>query len=302
MACSARRAPASPQLPSKRGRLWSLVSVTARNGRRPHPGGTTWISNRSRMRRGDDLAAGQVKRILRDGLPDGVTGRCARLEQPVRDDHPPRQPADPDRRRGAGQQEAPLRRRRLRPDQERQAAQVHPPERNITRLIAKNVHTGVAGSGQVYWLIARHASDRRARGRADPSRFPPRERSCTSRMRHAAKRLSHGFTRRASSAASPGLRPDEFLPGAVVTCPRHADGGTAIPARNSMMLSRSQSPRIKRRSEVRRQRLVFVFMVCGSVQAAHPQRQARLLLTTDPPLATAAIARRRYDWDGAPGR
>jgi hypothetical protein len=27
------------------------------------------------------------------------------------------------------------------------------------------------------------------------------------------KRLSHGFTRRASSVASPGLRPDEFLPG-----------------------------------------------------------------------------------------
>ena len=64
--------------------------------------------------RDHDLAAGQVKRILRDGLPDGVTGWCARLEQPMRDDHPPRQPADPDRRRGAGQQQAPLRGRRLR--------------------------------------------------------------------------------------------------------------------------------------------------------------------------------------------
>ena len=41
--------------------------------------------------RDDDLAAGQVKRVLRDGLADGVTGWCARLEQPVRDDHPPRQ-------------------------------------------------------------------------------------------------------------------------------------------------------------------------------------------------------------------
>src|SRR5260370_32802017 len=42
--------PASPQLPSKRGSLWSMVSVTARNGSRPHPGGTTWISNRSPIR------------------------------------------------------------------------------------------------------------------------------------------------------------------------------------------------------------------------------------------------------------
>ena len=134
--------------------------------------------------RDHDLAADQVKRILCDGLSDGVTGWCARLEQPMRDDHPPRKPTDPDRRRGAGQQQAPLRRRRLRPDQERQAAQVHPPERNITRLIAKNLHTGVADSGQVYWLIARHASDRRASGRADPSRFRPRGRSGTSRTRH----------------------------------------------------------------------------------------------------------------------
>ena len=49
MACSVSRIPASSHLPSKRGRLWSLVSVTARNGRRPHTGGTTWISNRSRI-------------------------------------------------------------------------------------------------------------------------------------------------------------------------------------------------------------------------------------------------------------
>ncbi len=40
-------------------------------------------------RRGDDLAAGQVKHVLRDGLPDGMAGLRARLEQPVRDDHPP---------------------------------------------------------------------------------------------------------------------------------------------------------------------------------------------------------------------
>jgi hypothetical protein len=110
--------------------------------------------------RDHELAADKVKRILRDGLPDRMTGWRARLKQPMRDDHPPRKPADPDRRRSAGQQQAPLR-RRLGPDQERQATQVHPPERNITRLIAKNLHTGVAGSGQVYWLIARHASDRR---------------------------------------------------------------------------------------------------------------------------------------------
>ena len=91
----------------------------------------------------------------------------------MRDDHPPRQPADPDRRRGAGQQEAPFRRRRLRPDQERQAAQVHPPKRNITWLIAKNVHTRVACSGQIHWFIARHAPDRRAPGRSDPVNFGP---------------------------------------------------------------------------------------------------------------------------------
>jgi len=91
----------------------------------------------------------------------------------VGDDHPPRQSADADRRRGAGQQQAPLRQRRLGPDQERQAAQVHPPERNITRLIAKNLHAGVAGSGQVYWLVARHASDRKASGQTDPSGFLP---------------------------------------------------------------------------------------------------------------------------------
>src|SRR6185503_16012922 len=108
-------------------------------------------------RRDHDLAAGQVKRILRDGLPDGVTGWCARLEQPVRDDHPPRQPADPHRRRGAGQQQALLRGRRLGPDQERQAAQVHPPVRNITRLIAKNLHSGVTYTGQVYGIVARAA-------------------------------------------------------------------------------------------------------------------------------------------------
>jgi hypothetical protein len=47
---------------------------------------------------GDGLAAGQVKDILRDGLPDGVTGWRTRFEQPVRDDHPRRQPADPDGR------------------------------------------------------------------------------------------------------------------------------------------------------------------------------------------------------------
>ncbi len=47
-------------------------------------------------RHGENLAAGEVKNILRDGLPDGVTGGCARLEQPMRDDHPPRRPADPD--------------------------------------------------------------------------------------------------------------------------------------------------------------------------------------------------------------
>jgi hypothetical protein len=115
-----------------------------------------------------------VKRVLRRrsarrrdqaGAP-GSSSRCAtitrRASRPIATDD-----------RGVGQQQAPLRGRRLRPDQERQAAQVHPPERNITRLTAKNLHTGVAGSGQVYWLIARHASDRRPRGRADPSRFRP---------------------------------------------------------------------------------------------------------------------------------
>jgi len=91
----------------------------------------------------------------------------------MRDAHPPRQPADTDRRRGAGQEQAPFHRRRLGPDQERQASQVHPPERNIARLIAKNVYTGVAGSGQVYWLIARHASDRRKTAGLIPVDFGP---------------------------------------------------------------------------------------------------------------------------------
>ena len=115
-------------------------------------------------RRDHDLAAGQVKRILRDGPPGSVTGWRARLEQPVRDDHPPRNPADPDRHRGARQQIAPLRRRRLGPDQERQATQDHSPERNITRLTAQNLHTRIANSRQVDWLIARHASDRTEMG------------------------------------------------------------------------------------------------------------------------------------------
>jgi hypothetical protein len=87
-----------------------------------------------------------VEGILRDRLANGVTSWRTRLEQPVRDDHPWRQPADRDRRRGAGEQEAALRRLRLGPDQERQAAQDHPAERSITRLIAKNLHTGIAGS------------------------------------------------------------------------------------------------------------------------------------------------------------
>jgi hypothetical protein len=47
-------------------------------------------------RRGDGLAAGQVKDVLRDRLPDRVAAGRARLEQPVGDDHPPRHPADRD--------------------------------------------------------------------------------------------------------------------------------------------------------------------------------------------------------------
>jgi hypothetical protein len=121
--------------------------------------------------RDHDLASGEMERVLGDGLPDAMTGRRDRLEQPVRDDHPPRQPADPGRHRDAGQQEAPFRGRRLRPDQERQAAQVHPPERDITRLRAENLRARVACGGQVYRLIAWHASDRRTGGRADPTGF-----------------------------------------------------------------------------------------------------------------------------------
>jgi hypothetical protein len=181
--------------------------------------------------RGDDLTAGQVKRIVRDDLPDGVTGWCARLEQPMRDDHPPRQPADPDRHRGAGQQEAPLRRRRFRPDQERQAAQVHPPERNITRLIAKNVHTRVAYSGQVYWLIARHASDRRARGRSDHSRFrPARERSCAFSFAPSSARAacrSYRRTRRTSSSSTAACSAAPHRGRTPLSPPAQAHGTTA---------------------------------------------------------------------------
>ena len=98
----------------------------------------------------------------------------------MRDDHPPGKPADLDRRRAAGQQKAPLRRGRLGPDEERQSTKTHPPERNITRHVAKNLDTGVAGSGQVYWLIARHASDRKEMAGLIPVNFgqvsggPPR--------------------------------------------------------------------------------------------------------------------------------
>ena len=122
-------------------------------------------------RRGDGLAAGQVENVLRDRLPDRVAGRPARLEQPVRHDHPRRQPADRDRRRGARQQEAPLPGRRLRPDQERQPPQVHPAERNIARLVAEDVHAGVARGRQVDWLIARHGSDRRLAAGLIPVNF-----------------------------------------------------------------------------------------------------------------------------------
>src|SRR5215471_16977397 len=121
--------------------------------------------------RDHDLTAREVERVLRNGLPDTMTSRCTWLKEAMRNDHPPCEPADPDRCRDIGQQQAPLRRRRLGPDQERQAAQVHPPERNITRLVAKNLHTGVAGSGKVYWLIARHASDRRESSGTNPTRF-----------------------------------------------------------------------------------------------------------------------------------
>jgi hypothetical protein len=179
----------------------------------------------------------------------------------MRDDHPPRQPADPDLRRGAGQQQAPLRRRRLGPDQERQATQVHPPERNITRLIGKNLHTSVAGSGQVYWLIARHASDRRENGRADPSRFS----APWAIMQRASSAPTDSPATTAGSASSPktgrnrpersgimarlsqsgwGSVPDDRTGRCRGDLPRHADCRTPIPARNSMMLSRSQSPRI----------------------------------------------------------
>jgi hypothetical protein len=60
---------------------------------------------------------------------------------PARHRPPGRVVDDGDMRPVAG---APVRKRRLRPDQERQAAQVHPPERNIARLIVKNLYTGIA--------------------------------------------------------------------------------------------------------------------------------------------------------------
>jgi hypothetical protein len=52
--------------------------------------------------RGDGHAASQVKNVVGDYLTGGVTGRCARFEQPVRDDHARRQPADADRHSGSG--------------------------------------------------------------------------------------------------------------------------------------------------------------------------------------------------------
>ncbi len=185
--------------------------------------------------RDHDLTASKGKRILRDSLADGVTTWCARFEQPMRDDHPPRQPADPDRHRGAGQQEAPLRRRWFRPDQERQAAQVHPPQRNIARLIAKNAHTRVARSRQVHWLIARHASDRRASGRADPNRFrPARGQSRTCRGHH------HRHGPLAEAVAGPGGRVRQ----APMPAPQHpAEDATAGKTTSWTNAAQPRSPR-----------------------------------------------------------
>jgi hypothetical protein len=109
------------------------------------------------------------------GSPGRRKGTCAPPSAPGRVPHRPagprrsptaarrskhrrRQPADLNRRGAAGPDEAPLRGRPLRPDQERQAAEVHPPERNIARRIAENLHTRVARARQVYWLVARHGS------------------------------------------------------------------------------------------------------------------------------------------------
>ena len=117
------------------------------------PGGTTLDFEPLPDRRGDNLA-GQVKRVVRDGLPDGMTGRRARLEQPVRDDHPPRHRPIPTDVGAPGRRKHRSADARLGPNQERQATQVHPAERNIARLITQNLHTGVAGSGKVYWLIS----------------------------------------------------------------------------------------------------------------------------------------------------
>jgi hypothetical protein len=77
-----------------------------------------------------------VEHVIRDRLPGGEVDPRARFEQPVRDDHPRRQPAHRDRHRVAGQQEAPLRARLLGPDLKRQPAQAHPAERRLTRLLA----------------------------------------------------------------------------------------------------------------------------------------------------------------------
>ncbi len=124
-------------------------------------------------RGGHDLAAGQVEAVLGDRLPDRVAGRPARLEQPVRDDHPRRQAADRDRDRGGGQQEARTGRRRLRPDQERQAAQLCPAEGDVAGFVTEDVEAGVAGGGQVDGLIARHGSDRRLAAGPIPLIFRP---------------------------------------------------------------------------------------------------------------------------------
>jgi hypothetical protein len=149
------------------------VSGTARNGSRPQPGGTTWISNRSRIGAVTTSPPARWKTYSATVCPTAwPAGPPARLEQPVRDDHPPGGPADRDRRRGGGQQEARLGRRRLRPDQERQAAQLDPAERDVARRVAEDVQAGVTGGGQVDRLIARHGSDRRLAPVPIPRGYP----------------------------------------------------------------------------------------------------------------------------------
>ena len=107
-------------------------------------------------RHSDRLAAGQVEHVVGDGRSDAVPCRSTGLQQPVRDDHPPRRPADLDRDRRCRYDEAPLLRRSVGADQERQAAKLHPAQRQVACRVLEGVDARVAHRFDCHRFITGH--------------------------------------------------------------------------------------------------------------------------------------------------